>query len=100
MHHPFTTAELVRQRRAALDAEARNQGLVRQLRAHNRAGPQSRRLVLAGGPFARRVRALLGRSETVPAASQPQGSRTVSVSRRILAASTGEQRARQQTNAE
>jgi len=32
MLHPFMTAELVRQRRAALDAESRNQRLVRQTR--------------------------------------------------------------------
>jgi hypothetical protein len=31
MLHPFMTAELVRQRRAALDAESRNQRLGRQL---------------------------------------------------------------------
>ena len=37
---PFTTAELVRQRRAALGAESRNQRLVRQLQPRARADPE------------------------------------------------------------
>jgi hypothetical protein len=40
MLHPHMTAELVRQRRAALDAEAGNQRLVRQLQPIARPDPE------------------------------------------------------------
>jgi hypothetical protein len=51
MLHPSTTAELVRQRRAALDAESRNQRPIRQLQPRARADPERGRLV----PTARTV---------------------------------------------
>lgn len=45
MLHPFMTAELVRQQRAVLDAESRNQRLVRQLQPRAHADPGSGRMV-------------------------------------------------------
>jgi hypothetical protein len=62
MLHPFTTAELVRQRRAALDAESRNQRLVRQLQPRARADPESGRLVPTVWTVAAHVRALVARA--------------------------------------
>jgi hypothetical protein len=62
MPHPFMTAELVRQRRAALDAESRNQRLVRQLQPRARTDPERGRLVLTARTVARHVRALVARA--------------------------------------
>lgn len=62
MPHPFITAELVRQRRAALDAESRNQRLLRQLQPQSRADPERRRLAAVAQTFARQVRALMART--------------------------------------
>lgn len=62
MLHPFMTAELVRQRRAALDAESRNKRLVRHLLPQARADPKSGRFVVAARTFARHVRALVARA--------------------------------------
>jgi hypothetical protein len=62
MLHPFTTEELVRQRRAALDAESRNQRLIRQLQPRARAEPESGRLVPTARTVAAQVRALLARA--------------------------------------
>lgn len=61
MLHPFMTAELVRQRRAALDAESRNKRLVRQLQPRARTDPERGR-VLTARTFARHVRALVARA--------------------------------------
>jgi hypothetical protein len=62
MLHPFMTAELVRQRRADLDAESRNERLVRQIQPRARADPASGRFVLTARTFARHVRALVARA--------------------------------------
>ena len=62
MPHPFMTAELVRQRRAALDAEARNQRVVRQLQPRARANPERGRFAATARTFARHVRALVARA--------------------------------------
>jgi hypothetical protein len=62
MSHPFMTAELVRQRRAALDAESRNQRLVRQLQPRARTDPERGRFVLTARTVARHVRALVARA--------------------------------------
>jgi hypothetical protein len=62
MLHPFMTAELVRQRRAALDAESRNQRLVRQRQPRARADPERGRFALTARTFARHVRALVARA--------------------------------------
>jgi hypothetical protein len=62
MLHPFTTEELVRQRRAALDAESRNQRRIRQLPPRARADPERGRLVPTGQTVARHVRALVARA--------------------------------------
>jgi hypothetical protein len=62
MLHPFMTAELVRQRRADLDAESRNERLVRQIQPRARADPESGRMVLTARTFARHVRALVARA--------------------------------------
>jgi hypothetical protein len=56
------TTELVRQRRAALDAESSNQRLVRQSLSWARADPDSDRLVLRARTFARHIRALVARA--------------------------------------
>ena len=62
MLHPFTTAELVRQRRAALDAESRNQRLIRQLQPRARADPERGRLAPTAPTVAAHVRALVARA--------------------------------------
>ena len=62
MLHPFITAELVRQRRAALDAESRNQRLLRQLQPQSRGDPERRRFAAVAQTFARQVRALMART--------------------------------------
>jgi hypothetical protein len=62
MLHPFMTAELVRQRRAALDAESRNKRLVRQLPPQARADPERGRFAVTAHTVARQVRALVARA--------------------------------------
>jgi hypothetical protein len=62
MLHPFMTQELVRQRRATLDAESRNQRLVRPLQPRARADPERGRFAVTAQTFARHVRALLARA--------------------------------------
>jgi hypothetical protein len=64
MLHPFMTAELVRQRRAALDAESRTQRLVRQRPPRARADPERGRFALTAQTFARHVRALLAHDDS------------------------------------
>jgi hypothetical protein len=62
MLHPFMTEELAHQRRAALNAESRNERLARQVQAPARADPESRRFVLMARMFARHVRAVVARA--------------------------------------
>jgi hypothetical protein len=62
MLHPFMTAELVRQRRAALDAESRNQRLVHPLQPRARADPDRGRFAVTAQRIARQVHALLARA--------------------------------------
>jgi hypothetical protein len=60
--HPFITAELVRQRLAALDAESYNERLRRDLQPQSRTDPQRRRLAVVAQTTARQVRALIART--------------------------------------
>jgi hypothetical protein len=60
--HPFMTAELVRQLRAGLDAEARNQRLIRQLPPRARTDPERGRLATTARTLAHHVHALLARA--------------------------------------
>jgi|Tabmets5t2r1_1033131.scaffolds.fasta_scaffold45175_3 hypothetical protein len=62
MPHPSMTHELVRERRAALDAEARNQRRIRQLPPRARADPERRRFAATARILAGRVRALMART--------------------------------------
>jgi hypothetical protein len=62
MLHPFMTAELVRQRRAALDAESHNHRLAHQLPPRARADPARGRFAVTARTFARQVRALVART--------------------------------------
>jgi hypothetical protein len=62
MPHPFMTAELVRQRRAALDAESRNQRLIRQLQPRARGDPGRGRFAAMVRTLAGHVRALVARA--------------------------------------
>jgi hypothetical protein len=62
MLHPFMTAELVRQRRAALDAEARNQRLVGQVQSRAHTDPERGRFAATAQTLARHVRALVART--------------------------------------
>jgi hypothetical protein len=63
MLHPFMTQELVRERRAALDAESCNERLRRDLQLRSRADdPERRRLAAVAQTFARQVRALMART--------------------------------------
>jgi hypothetical protein len=56
MLHPFMTAELVRQRRAALDAESRNQRLAHQLPPPAGTDPERGRFAVTARTSARHVR--------------------------------------------
>jgi hypothetical protein len=49
--HPYMTAELVRQLRAGLDAEARNQRVVRQLQLQTHPDPGRGRFAATRGPW-------------------------------------------------
>jgi hypothetical protein len=62
MLHPFMTQELVRQRRAALEAEPRNQRLTRQLQHRAPADPEHGRLAVTARTLARQARALVARA--------------------------------------
>jgi hypothetical protein len=62
MLHPFMAQELVRQRRAALEAEARNQRVVRQLHLRTHSDPERGRFAATARTFARQVRALVARA--------------------------------------
>jgi hypothetical protein len=62
MPHPFMTAELVRQWRAALDAEAHNQQLVRQLQPRTHTDPERGRFAATARTLAHQVRALVARA--------------------------------------
>ena len=61
MMHPFTTQELVGQRRAALHAEASHARLAGQLRPRARDDPERSRLTIAARTLARQVRAMVAR---------------------------------------
>jgi hypothetical protein len=60
--HPYMTAELVRQLRAGLDAEARNQRVVRQLQLGTPTDPGRGRFAATAQTLARQVRALVARA--------------------------------------
>jgi hypothetical protein len=60
--HPYMTAELVRQLRAGLDAEARNQRVVRQLHLQTHPDPERGRCAATARTLARQVRALVARA--------------------------------------
>lgn len=62
MLHLFMTAELVRQRRAALEAESHNQRLAHQLPPRARTDPERGRFAVTARTFARQVRALVVRT--------------------------------------
>jgi hypothetical protein len=71
MLHPFMTQESVRQRRAAQEAEARNQRVVRQLQLRTRtdpersrfaATPERGRFAATARTLAHQVRALVARA--------------------------------------
>jgi hypothetical protein len=61
MLHPHMTAELVRQRRAALDAEAGNQRLIRQLQPTARTDPKRGRFAATARTLAGHIRAMVAR---------------------------------------
>jgi hypothetical protein len=60
--HPYMTEQLVRDRRAALDADARGGRLARRAARPARAEHERRRVTLTARAFARRVRGLVARS--------------------------------------
>jgi hypothetical protein len=62
MMHPFTTQELVAQRRAALHAEASHARLAGQLRPRARDDPERARFAIAGRTLVRQVRAMVARA--------------------------------------
>ena len=62
MLHPFMTQESVRHRRAALDAEARNQRVVRQLQLRTHTDPECARFAATARTLAHQVRALVARA--------------------------------------
>jgi hypothetical protein len=62
MLHPFITAELVRQLRAGLDAEARSQRIVRQLQLRTPTDPERGRFAATARTLAHQVRALVARA--------------------------------------
>ena len=57
--HPYLTAELVRQLRAGLEAESRNQRLIRQLPPRARTDPERGRFAATARTVARQVRAMV-----------------------------------------
>ena len=62
MQHPFMTAELVRQRRADLEAESRNQRVVRQLHLRTHSDPERGRFAATARTLVRHVRGLTARA--------------------------------------
>jgi hypothetical protein len=62
MLHPYMTEELVRQRRAALDAESHNRRLAHQLPPRARSDPARGRFAVTAWTLARHVRALVARA--------------------------------------
>jgi hypothetical protein len=60
--HPYMTEQLVRDRRAALDAEAHGARLVRRAERPARAEHGRRRVTATARAFAHRVRGLVARS--------------------------------------
>jgi hypothetical protein len=62
MLHPYTTEELVGQRRAALHAEASHARLAGQLRPRARGDPERARFTIAARTFIRQVRAMVARA--------------------------------------
>jgi hypothetical protein len=60
--HPYMTEQLVRDRQATLDAEARGGRLARRVETRAEALPGRRRVTLTARAFARRVRGLVARS--------------------------------------
>jgi hypothetical protein len=62
MLHPFMTEELVRQRRAALDAQSHNQRLAHQLPPRARSDPARGRFTVTARTLTRQVRALVARA--------------------------------------
>lgn len=64
--HPYMTAELVRQLRAGLEAESRNQRRIRQLPPRTPTDPERGRFATTARTLAHQVRALVARA-TEPA---------------------------------
>jgi hypothetical protein len=62
MLHPYTTEELVGQRRAALHAEASHARLAGQIRPRARGDPKRARLTIAARTVIRQVRAMAARA--------------------------------------
>jgi hypothetical protein len=62
MLYPYLTAELVRQRRAALEAASRNQRSPRQHPPRARTGPEHGRFATRARTLAHHVRALVARA--------------------------------------
>jgi hypothetical protein len=62
MLHPYMTQELVRQRRAGLDAQARNQRLIRQLPPRTHTDPEPGRCATTAQTLAHQLRALVARA--------------------------------------
>ena len=62
MLHPFTTEELVGQRRAALHTEANQARLAGQLRPRARGDPESARFAITARTLVRQIRALVARA--------------------------------------
>jgi hypothetical protein len=62
MLHPYTTEELVGQRRAALQAEASQARLAGQIRPRGRGDPAHARFTTAARTVVRQVRALVARA--------------------------------------
>jgi hypothetical protein len=60
--HPFMTAELVRQLRAGLDAESRDQRRIRQLPPRTRTDPERGRVATTARTLVGHVRALVART--------------------------------------
>ena len=66
MLHPYTTEELVSQRRAAVHAEASHARLAGQIRPRARGDPAHARFAIAARTFVRQVRALIARTAQGP----------------------------------
>ena len=61
MPHPYITQELVRQRRATLKTEPRNQRPTRQLQHQAPTNPEHGRLAITAQTLARQARTLIAR---------------------------------------